>query len=744
MENIDFLENLNEEQVKAVKTVQGPVLVLAGAGTGKTRTLTARVAYLINYGNVSTQNILAVTFTNKAANEMKERISEHIGGLSDGLKWIGTFHSICVKILRRHAEKVGLKADFTIIDSDDQIRLIKQILRLEKIDEKKWPPRLLAYVIDQWKNKAITPQKVSEDDIQFDGNAKKLYSIYQQRLTTLNAVDFGDLILHVVELLRSDNHLLANYQNLFKYILVDEYQDTNVAQYLLLRLLANSHQNICCVGDDDQSIYGWRGAEVGNILKFEKDFPGATVIRLEQNYRSTSHILGAASGLIKANQSRLGKTLWTEESNKGDPVKLIRHVDGKDEVIWICEDINNSVQNEDINFKDIAILFRATWQFRDFEDMLLKKDIPHVIIGGTRFFERMEIKDAIAYLRIINSSLDGLALERIINVPKRGIGEKTIQKINSIARDSNITFFEAIQLAIKEDLLTSRVIDELTKFINLLEVWKNDYSWEKTSHIELAERVLDESGYTDMLQNEGTPESEGRLENLKELVSSLNDFHDLQSFLDHVSLVMENQADRSSDKVSLMTLHGSKGLEFNKVYLPGWEDDTFPNKRSMDETGQKGLEEERRLAYVGLTRAKNSCVISYAENRFKFGEFSFNFESRFIKDLPKENIEDLTPSGLFTHNFDQNSASGMLFEESSLYRSPGWSRLKQNSDNKPSIFLNKNRTPLKNFSVGQRVFHEKFGYGSILSLEADKAVVDFEKSDQKNIKTGFLTHEKDV
>jgi len=433
MNDISYLGDLNSEQEKAVRQTDGPVLVLAGAGTGKTKALTARVAYLIKSLNVRSHNILAVTFTNKAANEMKFRIEEHIGHLSEGLKWIGTFHSICVKILRRHAEKVNLNSSFTIINTDDQIRLLRQVIKLESIDEKKWPPRLLAYIIDQWKNKALTYQNIPEGDLQFDGKAKKLYEIYQSRLRTLNAVDFGDLILHVIELLKTDTSLLFNYQNLFKYILVDEYQDTNMAQYLLLRLLAQGSKNICCVGDDDQSIYGWRGAEIGNILKFEKDFPGATVIRLEQNYRSTSNILGAASGLIESNQGRLGKTLWTE-SNVGDKVQIIKHIDGKDEVSWICDDIHNKIKSEKIKFSDVAILFRATWQFRDFEDLLLKRDIPHIIIGGTRFFDRQEIKDAVAYLRIINSDADSLALERIINVPKRGIGEKSLQQLHNIAR----------------------------------------------------------------------------------------------------------------------------------------------------------------------------------------------------------------------------------------------------------------------------------------------------------------------
>ena len=741
MNDISYLGDLNSEQEKAVRQTDGPVLVLAGAGTGKTKALTARVAYLIKSLNVRSHNILAVTFTNKAANEMKFRIEEHIGHLSEGLKWIGTFHSICVKILRRHAEKVNLNSNFTIINTDDQIRLLRQVIKLESIDEKKWPPRLLAYIIDQWKNKALTYQNIPEDDLQFDGKAKKLYEIYQSRLRTLNAVDFGDLILHVIEILKTDTSLLFNYQNLFKYILVDEYQDTNMAQYLLLRLLAQGSKNICCVGDDDQSIYGWRGAEIGNILKFEKDFPGATVIRLEQNYRSTSNILGAASGLIESNQGRLGKTLWTE-SNVGDKVQIIKHIDGKDEVSWICDDIHNKIKSEKIKFSDIAILFRATWQFRDFEDLLLRRDIPHIIIGGTRFFDRQEIKDAVAYLRIINSDADSLALERIINVPKRGIGEKSLQQLHNIARENNFRLIDSVRHAVKTGLLGKKIQENLRSFIDMLEIWRDVSSSDKKNHIDLVEQVLDESGYTDMLQNEQTPESEGRLENLKELVSSLNDFSDLQAFLDHVSLVMENQIDRNPDKVSLMTLHASKGLEFKQIYLPGWEEETFPNKKSLDDNGQNGLEEERRLAYVGITRAKLLCTISSAESRYKFGDFNFNLESRFIKELPDNCVEDLTPSGFQSSN--AMNQSNFLEQESSFYRSPGWSRLQNNIGNNSAPFFNSASNVNKAFNLGDRVFHEKFGYGIIAELESDKALVDFEKADRKNIKTAFLTSEKDL
>ena len=741
MVDISYLGDLNSEQEKAVRQTEGPVLVLAGAGTGKTKALTARVAYLIKSLNVRSHNILAVTFTNKAANEMKFRIEEHIGNLSEGLKWIGTFHSICVKILRRHAEKVQLNSNFTIINTDDQIRLLRQVIKIEAIDEKKWPPRLLAYIIDQWKNKALTYQNIPEDDLQFDGKAKKLYGIYQSRLRTLNAVDFGDLILHVIEILKADNDLLLNYHNLFKYILVDEYQDTNMAQYLLLRLLAQGSKNICCVGDDDQSIYGWRGAEIGNILKFDKDFPGATVIRLEQNYRSTSNILGAASGLIESNQGRLGKTLWTD-SNIGDKVKLIKHIDGKDEVSWICDDIHNQVRSENLKFSDIAILFRATWQFRDFEDLLLRRDIPHIIIGGTRFFDRQEIKDAVAYLRIINSDTDSLAFERIINVPKRGIGEKSLQQLHNIARENNFSLLDAARHAFRSNLLGKKIQENLGRFLDMLEIWRSVSFSSQKNHVDLVEQVLDESGYTDMLQNEQTPESEGRLENLKELVSSLSDFSDLQSFLDHVSLVMENQVDRNPDKISLMTLHASKGLEFKQIYLPGWEEETFPNKKSLDDNGQIGLEEERRLAYVGITRAKIACTISSAESRYKFGDFNFNLESRFIKELPNQFVEDLTPSGL--HSSNAINQSTFLEQESSFYRSPGWSRLQSNLTNNPSPFFNTPQHVTKTFSIGDRVFHEKFGYGIVSELENDKALVDFEKADRKNIKTAFLTNEKDL
>ena len=741
MKDISYLGDLNSEQEKAVRQTDGPVLVLAGAGTGKTKALTARVAYLIKSLNVRSQNILAVTFTNKAANEMKFRIEEHIGNLSEGLKWVGTFHSICVKILRRHAEKVNLTSNFTIINTDDQIRLLRQVIKYESIDEKKWPPRLLAYIIDQWKNKALTYQNIPEDDLQFDAKAKKLYEIYQSRLRTLNAVDFGDLILHVIEILKTDDTLLIKYHDLFKYILVDEYQDTNMAQYLLLRLLAQGSKNICCVGDDDQSIYGWRGAEIENILKFEKDFPGAMVIRLEQNYRSTSNILGAASGLIESNQGRLGKTLWTD-SNVGDKVQLIKHITGKDEVSWICDDIHNKVRSGKLKFADIAILFRATWQFRDFEDLLLKRGVPHIIIGGIRFYDRQENKDAIAYLRVINSDSDSLAFERIINVPKRGIGEKSLRQLHNIARENNLSLEGATRHAVKANLLSKKIQETLGRFLDMLEIWRRVLSSNEKSHIDLVEQVLDESGYTDMLQNEQTIESEGRLENLKELVSGLSDFYNLQDFLDHVSLAMENQVDRNPDKVSLMTLHASKGLEFTQIYLPGWEEETFPNKKSLDDNGQKGLEEERRLAYVGITRAKLQCTISSSESRYKFGDFNFNLESRFIKELPVQFVEDLTPSAFQSSNIINQST--FLEQESSFYRSPGWSRLQKNITSNPSPFFNNSPTMNKTFTIGDRVFHEKFGYGIVSEIEGDKALVDFEKADEKKIIIRHLTHEKEL
>ena len=610
-----YLDDLNDEQRQAVETINGPVLMLAGAGTGKTRALTTRIVHILNLRKAHPNEILAVTFTNKAAREMKNRIQSNIGDVIEGMTWVGTFHSICVKMLRSNAELVGLKSNFTILDTDDQLRLLKQLIQAENIDEKRWPPRLLAHLIDSWKNKALRPDNIPTNDASlFNGRGVELYSFYQQRLKSLNAADFGDLLLHVVIILQNNSDILARYQRQFRYILVDEYQDTNIAQYLWLRLLASSHQNICCVGDDDQSIYGWRGAEVGNILKFENDFKNSTVLRLEQNYRSTEHILGAASHLIHGNKERLEKTLWTDQSG-GNKVKLIGHWDGDEEARWIGDEIEaaelGNSSRDPVSPENIAILVRASHQMRAFEDRFMTIGLPYRVIGGPRFYERAEIRDAMAYFRAAISKEDGLALQRIINKPKRGIGDKAQQKINLEARNNNISLLDAAKSLCEKEELSGRAKKELKILLAQLDRW-HKMSLDKTfNHIELAEIILEESGYTDMWGNEKTPDAPGRLENLKELVKALDQFENLQGFLEHVSLIMENETDDNALKVSIMTLHGSKGLEFKHIYLPGWEDGLFPSQRSMDESGKFGLEEERRLAYVGITRAEELCTISF-------------------------------------------------------------------------------------------------------------------------------------
>src|SRR6056297_1144620 len=644
-----YLEDLNPAQREAVERLDGPVLMLAGAGTGKTKALTARIAHLINTGRARPDNVLAVTFTNKAAREMKTRVHQMLGQQIEGMPWLGTFHAICVKLLRRHAELAGLKSNFTILDTDDQQRLLKQLIQAANIDEKRWPPRMLSGIIDNWKNRAWTPDKVPAAEAgAFDRQGVRLYAEYQARLKELNAVDFGDLLLHVVTIFQTHEDVLAQYQRRFRFILVDEYQDTNVAQYLWLRLLAGAHRNICCVGDDDQSIYGWRGAEVGNILRFEKDFPGAKVIRLEQNYRSTPHILAAAGGVIAANKGRLGKDLWTE-AEAGEKVRLIGHWDGEEEARWIGEEIEAMQRGtrgmRPFSLDDMAILVRASHQMRAFEDRFLTIGLPYRVIGGPRFYERMEIRDAMAYFRVVTSPDDDLAFERIVNTPKRGLGDKAIQTIQVAARQNGVSLVDGAALAVEQGAIKGKGAAALRDLVRDLDRWGrmtrgaaiiddghevlDDGSLEvnrvrfadpEVSHIDLAQIILDESGYTGMWQNDKTPEAPGRLENLKELVKALEEFENLQGFLEHVSLIMDNDKGGDGEKVSIMTLHAAKGLEFPAVFLPGWEDGLFPSQRSMDESGLKGLEEERRLAYVGITRAEEICTISFAANRRVFGQ----------------------------------------------------------------------------------------------------------------------------
>ncbi|MEN8659435.1 MAG: UvrD-helicase domain-containing protein, partial [Marivita sp.] len=653
-----YLDDLNPAQRQAVETMDGPVLMLAGAGTGKTKALTTRIVHLLNTGRARPNEVLAVTFTNKAAREMKERVGRLLGQTVEGMPWLGTFHSICVKLLRRHAELVGLKSNFTILDTDDQLRLLKQLVSAAGIDDKRWPARQLAGIIDGWKNRAITPDKVPAADAgAYNHQGPKLYALYQARLKELNAVDFGDLLLHVVTIFQAHPDVLDQYQRWFKYILVDEYQDTNVAQYLWLRLLASGHKNICCVGDDDQSIYGWRGAEVGNILRFEKDFEGAHVVRLEQNYRSTPHILAAASGVIAGNQGRLGKTLWTD-AQEGEKVRLIGHWDGEEEARWIGEEVEAMQSGTrgmaPVSLDHMAILVRASHQMRAFEDRFLTIGLPYRVIGGPRFYERMEIRDAMAYFRVVTSPDDDLAFERIVNTPKRGLGDKAQQTIQTIARANGVSLVEGARLAVEQGLIKGKGGSQLGQLVRDLDRWGR--MAEDTEHSELAGVVLDESGYTTMWQNDKTPEAPGRLENLKELVKALEEFENLQGFLEHVSLIMDNDKGGDGEKVSIMTLHAAKGLEFPAVFLPGWEDGLFPSQRSMDESGLKGLEEERRLAYVGITRAEEICTISFAANRRVFGQWQSALPSRFIDELPEEHVEVLTPPGLYGGGY---GAAGM-------------------------------------------------------------------------------------
>ncbi|MEL7468067.1 MAG: UvrD-helicase domain-containing protein [Pseudomonadota bacterium] len=752
-----YMQGLNDPQHQAVEALDGPVLVLAGAGTGKTRVLTTRLAHLIHTRRAWPSQILAVTFTNKAAREMKHRVGNLIGGAVEGMPWLGTFHAICVKILRRHAELVDLKSNFTILDTDDQLRLIKQLLDAEEIDTKRWPPRMFASMLDRWKNKALGPTRVPPDEQGFaNGRGGDLYKAYQQRLRTLNAVDFGDLLLHVVEIFKNPTHadILADYQSRFKYILVDEYQDTNVAQYLFLKLLAKEHRNICCVGDDDQSIYGWRGAEVGNILRFEKDFEGAQVVRLEQNYRSTPHILAAASGVITANQDRLGKTLWTEEDD-GEKVRLIGHWDGDEEARWIAEEVEafqlGTRGHDPQGLDNQAILVRASFQMRAFEDRFLTIGLPYRVIGGPRFYERMEIRDAMAYFRVAISPDDGLALERVINTPKRGIGDKALQTLNFIAREHGIGLLDACRIAVEEGALSKRANKALAELVANFDRWRGMLAPEGAAHAEIAEMILDESGYTEMWLNDKSPEAPGRLENLKELVQALDDFENLQGFLEHVSLVMDNETEDGAQKISIMTLHAAKGLEFPVVFLPGWEDGLFPSQRSMDENGQKGVEEERRLAYVGLTRAMEHLTVTFAANRHMYGRWQSAMPSRFIDELPPENVEVLTPPGLYGGSYGAATTTpqGSTLEEravaASTYNSPGWKRMNERRGQKgvrsPSEAKNLviDAEAISAFEIGTRVFHQKFGYGEIMDIEGDKIAVEFDKAGEKRVVASYLS-----
>ena len=720
-----YLAGLNPEQRQAVETLDGPVLVLAGAGTGKTRVLTVRIAHILSLGRARPGEILAVTFTNKAAREMKHRVGEIVGQVVEGMPWLGTFHSIGVKILRRHAELVGLKSDFTILDVDDQIRLLKQLLEAEHIDEKRWPARVLASLIDGWKNRGLTPEQVPSGEAAVFANGKglKLYKAFQERLKILNAADFGDLLLECIRLFREHPDVLRQYQGRFKYILVDEYQDTNVAQYLWLRLLGQSSilrdaapraapqdedhreqaliphpevaaerpskdeagaprllKNICCVGDDDQSIYGWRGAEVDNILRFEHDFPGATVIRLERNYRSTGHILAAASHLIAHNEGRLGKTLRTDDV-LGEKVTVTGSWDSEEEARAIGEEIEQ-LQRDGHLLNQVAILVRASFQMREFEDRFVTLGLPYRVIGGPRFYERAEIRDALAYLRVVNSPADDLAFERIVNVPKRGLGDATVQMLHDHARKRRIPLTEAVRAMILTDELKPKPRGSLRALIEAIDRWRKQR--DVLPHNELAEIILDESGYTEMWQKDRSADAAGRLENLKELVRSMEEFENLQGFLEHISLVMDNEKGAEADAVNIMTMHSAKGLEFDTVFLPGWEEGLFPHQRSLDDQGRAGLEEERRLAHVGLTRARKRAKIYFATNRRMHGLWQTNIPSRFLDELPEPNVEVTEAQGggfggyggYGSSRFDAATSFG------SSYNTPGWQRAqaKKNGD----------------------------------------------------------------
>ena len=753
-----YIRELNEPQQEAVLSLMGPVLMLAGAGTGKTKALTARFVHLLKTGSANPNEIFAVTFTNKAAVEMKNRVGSLLGQNVEGFKWLGTFHSVCARFLRKHAELVGLEPNFTILDTDDQLRIFKQLIQAEDIDEKNWPARLLASTIDNWKNRAFTPENLpmSEND-KYDGRGRSLYTQYQDRLTRLNACDFGDLLLKVVTLLQENEILLQRYQKLFKYILVDEYQDTNVVQYLLLRLLAAGHQNICCVGDDDQSIYGWRGAEVGNILRFESDFKNAKIIRLEQNYRSTEYILAAATGVISANKNRLGKTLWTS-SKGGERVRLIGHWDGGEEAIWISDEIEAMQVGtrglRKYNLSEVAILVRASHQMRAFEDRFLKTGLPYRVIGGPRFYERLEIRDAIAYFRLLVSSRDDLAFDRIINTPKRGLGDSAQQKIRESSRITEKCLLDGARECLLSNKISGKGATQLRLLLDTLDRLRKMYIQGTISHIEMAEQILEESGYTEMWMSlqDKIPDAGGRLENLKELIKGLEEFENMEGFLEHIALVMENNTDNEVEKVSIMTLHGAKGLEFPAVFLPGWEDGLFPSQRSMDESGVKGLEEERRLAYVGITRAEELCTISFVGSRQVYGQWQSAIPSRFIDSIPAEYIENLTLPGLYGYQLDEGINQGSDNTDkvpddiqsraamADVYQSPGWRRL-QNSKMNHKVIIASNKNLVRdvdiiseNFSVDDKVFHQKFGYGVILTLDGGNADVFFEKAGEKKLR----------
>ncbi|WP_039974414.1 UvrD-helicase domain-containing protein [Rhizobium sp. AP16] len=775
----DYLTGLNPEQTEAVETLDGPVLVLAGAGTGKTRVLTTRIAHILSTNRAFPSQILAVTFTNKAAREMKERVALLVGGAVEGMPWLGTFHSIGVKLLRRHAELVGLSSSFTILDTDDVIRLIKQLIQAEGLDDKRWPAKQFAGMIDTWKNKGLSPADIPEGDARAfaNGKGRELYFAYQARLKTLNACDFGDLLLHPINMFRQNPDVLKDYHQRFRYILVDEYQDTNTAQYMWLRLLAQRPkgelQNVCCVGDDDQSIYGWRGAEVDNILRFEKDFPGAKVIKLERNYRSTEHILGAAAHLINHNEGRLGKTLFTDRTDPDD-IKVQVHAswDSEEEARAIGEEIEQLQRGNSSGVKhrlnDMAILVRASFQMREFEDRFVTLGLNYRVVGGPRFYERLEIRDAMAYFRLVCQPADDLAFERIVNTPKRGLGDTTVRALHDYARARDIPMLAASADIIETDEMKPKPRKALFDVVQSFRRWQG--LLENTPHTELAEQILEESGYTDMWKNDKSAEAPGRLENLKELIRSMDSFESMRGFLEHVSLVMDVEQNENLDAVSIMTLHSAKGLEFETVFLPGWEEGLFPHQRSLDESGRAGLEEERRLAYVGLTRAKRRCHIWFVSNRRIHGLWQSTIPSRFLDELPVTHVEVAEVEQSYG-GYGRGGYGQSRFDKTepfaNSYSTPGWKRAQANKtdatrDNWGSrsghaverigygesgpktrtidgelIAKSTSSEPSK-FFVGDRVFHIKFGNGNVSDVEGNKLTIEFDRAGQKRVLDGFV------
>ncbi len=746
---VDYLGGLNPQQREAVETLEGPLLVLAGAGTGKTRVLTTRFAHILLSRRAFPGQVLAVTFTNKAAREMRERVGHLLGRPAEGL-WLGTFHALCARMLRRHAEYVGLTASFTILDTDDQIRLLKQVMEAHRLDTKRWPAPGLMGVIQRWKDRGLSPERISAaEDSEFGGGkARPIYADYQTRLKQLNAADFGDLMLHMTDILRTRPDVLAQYHRTFRYILVDEYQDTNTVQYLWLRLLAQKQaspepnapesttpdpanreqhlSNICCVGDDDQSIYSWRGAEVENILRFEKDFPGARIVRLESNYRSTAPILAAASGLIAHNGGRLGKTLRPGRNDPdGEPVLVAAVWDSDEEARFVGERME-SLHRDSHPLSEMAILVRAGFQTRAFEERLITLGLPYRVIGGLRFYERAEIRDAMAYMRVLNQPSDDLAFERIVNVPRRGVGDAALQALHVEARGAGVPLTLAVFRLLERGTLKGRVREQLALLMACF--GRGREALARDGHVRVVEALLDETGYTEMWKRDKSPEAPGRLDNLKELVRALADFESLGGFLEHVSLVMENEENAGADRVNLMTMHGAKGLEFDTVFLPGWEEGVFPSQRTLDEGGNKGLEEERRLAYVGITRARKRAIISHAANRRVYANWQSSIPSRFVEELPAEHIETAgtvslareqlrTAPPVFSGQFPLTAKRPRVVE---AWEQPARPRREST------------------ISVGQRVFHQKFGYGTVRATDDDRLEVEFDKAGTKRLMDSYV------